>query len=254
MALKRQVDDLKNSSQDLQELVNLLTYLPEDAAHDVLRRLRLAGDVAAVLQSMKGHTINQEEQELSNQATEQSSYPSAQSALEFELTVRHPMLYPVLEPTLAGTFRSGSKRSGINRGMRVANETLVSDFVANFTSFPSASASASAGKAQVKSSTLSSKGRLSQADQVSSGTSEIDAEAAPPLCDNRLNNLVIDYWTKVPIANTLAAKIISIYLETDHPFWALFEPDLFVTDLVEHRLRFCSPLLVNSLLVRACVC
>jgi hypothetical protein len=76
----------------------------------------------------------------------------------------------------------------------------------------------------------------------------------PALCDPRLEHLRISYWTSVPIGNTLASQAISLYLETDHPLLGLFEPSLFISDLVDQQDNFCSPVLVNALLYWACVC
>lgn len=73
------------------------------------------------------------------------------------------------------------------------------------------------------------------------------------LYDARLRHLDISYWTTAPIPNIIAAKIISSYLQTHHPIWGLFHADLFVRDLVEMRLEFCSSFLVNALLCYACV-
>lgn len=70
----------------------------------------------------------------------------------------------------------------------------------------------------------------------------------PELCDARLYKLDIAQWTSVDIASDLAAKCISLYLKMDHPLLGHFDPDLFVSDLVSGKTRFCSPLLVNSLL------
>ncbi|KXJ87785.1 hypothetical protein Micbo1qcDRAFT_124133, partial [Microdochium bolleyi] len=60
------------------------------------------------------------------------------------------------------------------------------------------------------------------------------------------------FWTNVDAANDFAARAISLYLETDHPLLGLFDADLFITDLVEHRTRYCSPFLVNALLYLSC--
>lgn len=73
------------------------------------------------------------------------------------------------------------------------------------------------------------------------------------LCDSRLNKLEIMHWTDVDIDNDLAARCISLYLETDHPLLGLFDPDLFVEQLISGQEQFCSALLVNALLYWACV-
>lgn len=74
-----------------------------------------------------------------------------------------------------------------------------------------------------------------------------------PLCDDRLHQLDIGFWTKVEISNELAAQAISLYLETDHPLLGHFDPDLFLTDLICKKYQFCSSVLVNALLYWASV-
>jgi hypothetical protein len=53
--------------------------------------------------------------------------------------------------------------------------------------------------------------------------------------------------------NDLARRLIGFYLEMDHAVLGHFDADLFVEDLVQFRTEFCSSLLVNSLLLWACV-
>ncbi|KAK1237058.1 hypothetical protein MKX07_000480 [Trichoderma sp. CBMAI-0711] len=77
-------------------------------------------------------------------------------------------------------------------------------------------------------------------------------ESQAPLCDERLHQLDISHWTNAPINNESAARAISLYLETDHPLLGFFEPNLFVSDLINHKHDYCSPMLVNSLLYWAC--
>ena len=71
--------------------------------------------------------------------------------------------------------------------------------------------------------------------------------------DERLHRLQIDYWTSVPIDNKFAATVISCYLKVDHPFYPLFDADLFLQNLVDREVSFCSPFLVISILSQACV-
>jgi hypothetical protein len=63
----------------------------------------------------------------------------------------------------------------------------------------------------------------------------------------------MSFWTSVSISNDVAAKIISLYLETDHPLLGTFDPDLFVDDLTNCRVRHCSPLLVSAIMYWGCV-
>lgn len=76
------------------------------------------------------------------------------------------------------------------------------------------------------------------------------------LCDARLHQLNIQFWTSVQIENGMAARCISLYLETDHPLLGPFDAELFISHLVSGVVgdsAYCTPLLVNALLYWACV-
>lgn len=77
----------------------------------------------------------------------------------------------------------------------------------------------------------------------------------PPseLVDRRLYFLNLRQWTEVSISDGLAAKMISLYLETDHPILGFFDADLFITALCGGLSNFCSPFLVSSLFYWICV-
>ncbi|KAJ4254295.1 hypothetical protein NW762_009886 [Fusarium torreyae] len=71
-------------------------------------------------------------------------------------------------------------------------------------------------------------------------------------CDERLEELDMSFWTAVPIPSDLAAKIISLYLETDHPLLGAFDPDLFVNDMIKCRTEYCSHLLISAVMYWGC--
>ena len=75
----------------------------------------------------------------------------------------------------------------------------------------------------------------------------------PTLFDPRLVNLNISFWTRVPIASTLAAEILSAYLEVDHPVCGLFDSAAFITGLLQNDIDVCTAFQVNSLLAFAAV-
>lgn len=60
-------------------------------------------------------------------------------------------------------------------------------------------------------------------------------------------------WTNVRIANSLAASILSLYIETDYQVLPLFNLDLFLDDFLHNKPYFCSKLLVNALFSWICV-
>ena len=72
-------------------------------------------------------------------------------------------------------------------------------------------------------------------------------------CDARLDRLKVGYWTRVPISDELAARALSHYLEVEHPILGFFDADLFLEDLVNERLQFCSSFLFSALMASACV-
>ena len=73
------------------------------------------------------------------------------------------------------------------------------------------------------------------------------------LINNRLWEVKIRYWTTVPVTDRLAAELFSAFLEVELPVYGFFDPDLFTRDLVMQDTRFCSSLLVNSVLFWASV-
>ncbi|KAF9691989.1 hypothetical protein EKO04_009947 [Ascochyta lentis] len=92
---------------------------------------------------------------------------------------------------------------------------------------------------------------ISDANTSSSNTSP------PPLeshtyCDPRLERLSVKYWTRIPIDDRLAARALSHFIQVDHPILGFFDADLFLRDLVEQRLNFCSSFLFSSLMSFAC--
>ncbi|KZM20236.1 uncharacterized protein EKO05_0003682 [Ascochyta rabiei] len=71
-------------------------------------------------------------------------------------------------------------------------------------------------------------------------------------CDPRLEYLSVKYWTRVPIDDRLAAQAVSHFVQVDHPVLGFFDADLFLRDLVEQRLNFCSSFLFSSVMSFAC--
>lgn len=68
------------------------------------------------------------------------------------------------------------------------------------------------------------------------------------LCDERLTDLDISFWTKSSISQEKAAQAISFFLRNEQPIAGILEADLFLRDLVAKQSRFCSPFLVSALL------
>lgn len=66
--------------------------------------------------------------------------------------------------------------------------------------------------------------------------------------DPCLHYIDISHWTTVTISNQFATQAISLYLNMNQPWWAFFDTDLFLDDLVNVENNFCSRMLVNALL------
>lgn len=94
----------------------------------------------------------------------------------------------------------------------------------------------------------------SQQQRPSSPDPSASSDSHSHLCDQRLKHISILSWTRIPISNDLAARLISFYLTVDHPILGLFDADLFLGDLVAHKTEFCCPLLLSAVLCFACVC
>ena len=73
-------------------------------------------------------------------------------------------------------------------------------------------------------------------------------------CDPRLKFLRMEFWTTIPIGNEFAARVLSHSLIIYHAVFGCVDSDLFISDLVEHSLNYCSTLLVHSMFAFACVC
>ncbi|KAI0183512.1 hypothetical protein EV127DRAFT_376650 [Xylaria flabelliformis] len=70
--------------------------------------------------------------------------------------------------------------------------------------------------------------------------------------DERLRYLQADFWTHIGVSNDFTAKVISLYLRTEHPLLGLFNSYLFITDLVNKRTDYCSRFLFHALMYLGC--
>lgn len=89
--------------------------------------------------------------------------------------------------------------------------------------------------------------------EMSQGSRSMLLEHSVSFCDSRLHALDVGRWSNVQIKDAFAASAISFYLESEYPLLGCFDLDLFLDDLISGGTSFCSSLLVNSLLFRACV-
>jgi hypothetical protein len=75
------------------------------------------------------------------------------------------------------------------------------------------------------------------------------AEMADPLLSEAKPSL----WTSVSSNDLLLRKLLEGYFMFEYPWEFIFHKDYFLEDMVSGGNRFCSPLLVNALLAKACV-
>lgn len=78
-------------------------------------------------------------------------------------------------------------------------------------------------------------------------------QPVPDYYEKRLQDLDMSHWTDIHIPSAFAAQIIMLYLRTDHPLLGIFDPYLFIKDLVDRRHRYCSRFLVHAVMYLGCV-
>jgi hypothetical protein len=77
---------------------------------------------------------------------------------------------------------------------------------------------------------------------------------ASELIEPLLPKVTASSWTYVTTDDQLLRKLLGAYLLQQHPVFPAFHKDLFLEDMVTgHHGRFCSRLLVNSVLAISCV-
>ncbi|KAI0180537.1 hypothetical protein GGR52DRAFT_531750 [Hypoxylon sp. FL1284] len=65
-------------------------------------------------------------------------------------------------------------------------------------------------------------------------------------------NVTVSKWTTVTSDDLLLRRLLNAFLYYQHPWTAAFHMDYFLKDMASGRSRFCSSLLVNSVLAAAC--
>ncbi|EXK25202.1 hypothetical protein FOMG_18140 [Fusarium oxysporum f. sp. melonis 26406] len=240
-ALAEKNEELQQELKTLTALVDRLRNSSEEDAFSLIRQLKTTPDVSEILASVR------EPPPIKQPSSHQCALailPPTQSFVEYELTILHDFSYPALEPIeLPEIDLDRLEKSNWPKSTTSIDDKVLADL----DSMPGS----------LKSVVPSQLNAIPQTAFAGSPKSpSVVIGPSPPLrwCDSRLNRLNINYWTRVPISNELAAGAISTYLETDHALLGFFDADLFLSDLVEQRLNYCSPFLVSSLLCMACLC
>ena len=245
MALKRENENLTSSLEELGELVNHLKYMPEDVANGTLQKLRATSDPSRLLQSIKEDVPGFR---LSDHTKLRSILPPMPPGAEFELMKRYPIAFPKIAPLEDNTFQR-SPRVNPARIPQMDSWPDSKD-LSKFLSTQASRQYVAESSASVCDNQMPVYNFQSSTKRAPNQTSP---EPATRYWDRRLDHLNIAFWTTVPVTSQFAAGAISLYLETDQPIAGLFDAHVFVSNLVDCKLQFCSPFLVSSLLSFACV-
>ncbi|TDZ33321.1 Nitrogen assimilation transcription factor nit-4 [Colletotrichum spinosum] len=240
------------------ELLNILRSLPDEQVRDVLQQLRAGRDASNIVTTLRGQLHSA--YDVPFHGILHGVPPPDQTSLEFELMVRHAIAYSPWAPTELPHLDVELSTPKPNPSLSVETPSAAVSPMSTEAPSPlppteSESSLSSGGRPRLS----HSEGRESSSSSFGIGAQgkpggfrETTAPELPPLCDERIHKLDILAWTNVPIPNDAAKKVLSLYLETDHAFTALFDVDLFLVDLISHSTRFCSRLLVSALFSWAC--
>jgi hypothetical protein len=237
MAVKIRLKLLRERLNQHEEVLDHLQKAPEHEALATIRRLRSTGNVSDTLARISGRAGSAVIP--SDIDAARAIQPPTASRLEFELNVLHGLIYPPLEPLDLNSIDMELlfARSPRHRLTPRSLQCLSSG---------------------------DSSGQITVASRVSAPylLRRLPSNHTPPTNDEvpeyhyvdfRLTCLRVGYWTQIPIGDDLAARVLSHYLETDHPLWGCFDADLFLSDLVDHKLGACSPFFFHALMAHACV-
>ncbi|KAF5709501.1 conidial development fluffy [Fusarium mundagurra] len=213
--------------QSSADLVEFLRDQPEEFALQVLESLRQGRSPKDIMDSIGGNlSVNVNP---SVHLAARGSVTPTQTPLEFQLVVQYPNVYLPLVPVDAASLDLGLL------GIEPQNADIFQD--------PGLS---NLLQGDVSSATVN---RVVQPQDVLGRTS-FGVENGI-LIDPRLHHVDISRWTSIPISNQFAAEAIALYLNMNQPWWAFFDTDLFLDDLVNVETNFCSSMLVNALLAWA---
>ncbi|KAI9658021.1 MAG: hypothetical protein M1821_002681 [Bathelium mastoideum] len=95
MALKRQLEEVAVCLEQHTDIIERLRSAPEPEANAILSRLRSTTDVSDVLSTTR---TNVSPNRPSERQTARAVLPAMDAEIEFELIVRHKIVYPTLAP------------------------------------------------------------------------------------------------------------------------------------------------------------
>ncbi|KAI0130158.1 hypothetical protein BJ170DRAFT_303366 [Xylariales sp. AK1849] len=232
-------NDKKEPSDEAIEILELLKTVPEKTSFEILRLFRAHYDPAMVLSMVKVGSIGGVPQLSTYVAADGLDAPTL-SPFEWELMTRNPVAYPALPPISVSALERSSLLHPFKEAERESQDQR------------SPSASIPDGQFLVDGGQPVGPPNIDHDSatrpfRVQAALENTPMQAAT-LCDDRLRSLNISFWTNVQVADAFAARVISMYLETDHPLLGTFDPDQFVADLVNRQQVSCSRFLVNAVL------
>ncbi|WZH42163.1 Zn2-C6 fungal-type domain-containing protein [Fusarium acuminatum] len=206
---------MSKETQQILHLFDVMKSAPESQAIHILQILRCHTDLDTVFSIIQPRISPIRH----ISSLQRPRAPTRRSGLESELMARHSLSFPPLQP-LESSILKAVLSTGRISATDSENTGLPFGLESNpfYTYYPS----------QHSRSTLHH-------------------------CDDRLGKLNISFWTTVPIPSDLAAKVISLYLETDQPLLGTFDPDLFMNDLINCETRYCSAFLLSTIMYWGCV-
>ena len=232
--MERELKSLKDRLSEHEVFFEHLRTLPEKDALHLLQVLRRNPNPQKNIQDLLGTMSGR--QRPSDINTARAISPRTESGLEFELMLKHSTAYPQLPPIRASSVKLTKAGESILSSLSTTQAAMMAtspdegDYISG--QWPVDGAGQPCLEASLEDSRLP------------------DSDA---LCDSRLLDIHLEDWTKVPMSNDVAAKILSRYLQTDHPILGAFDEDLILTDMAERCTRHCSSFLVNAIMYFACV-
>ncbi|KFA80350.1 hypothetical protein S40288_08442 [Stachybotrys chartarum IBT 40288] len=218
------------------EMITILQTLPKNHAYHVLDRLRESGDITTDISTIIDDAAS--DREAGENYSKSHLYPS----FEQELTNQFPIAYPSF-PAISSTALRQSNLLGPANDAEQKSEKTMDD-----------------QQGFQPTQTGSRKVEREDASHTESATANKENTQQTPECnvvsldyyDKQLRDLDISVWTNTNISSALAARVIGLYLRTDHPLLGVFDPLLFVHDLVKKQERYCSRFLVSAVLYLGC--
>jgi len=175
-----------------------------------------------------------------------ATLPFTQSGLEFELAVLHGNAYPALADIDTSAIDVNSIFD--RRPTSVLPYAATNALLENYETLSVNPLDARPVKGLISGPPSPLRGTNSRGDSPLSGPFQNRV-----FCDPRLGQVCFKYWTRVPVSDEFAASLLSVYFENEYPIIGAFDMAIFIDDLIDGRLEFCSSFLVSSLLCLASV-